>query len=35
MLYAAQGAQMLIYPGAFNMTTGPVHWELLQKARGT
>jgi omega-amidase len=19
--------------GAFNMTTGPVHWELLQKAR--
>ena len=33
MLYAAQGAQMLIYPGAFNMTTGPVHWELLQKAR--
>jgi omega-amidase len=25
--------QLLIYPGAFNMTTGPAHWELLQKAR--
>ena len=23
----------LIYPGAFNMTTGPAHWELLQRAR--
>ncbi|KAF8267859.1 carbon-nitrogen hydrolase [Lactarius quietus] len=25
--------QVLIYPGAFNMTTGPLHWELLQRAR--
>lgn len=24
---------VLIYPGAFNMTTGPAHWELLQRAR--
>jgi len=24
---------ILIYPGAFNMTTGPAHWELLQRAR--
>lgn len=24
---------MLIYPAAFNMTTGPMHWELLQRAR--
>ena len=24
---------LLVYPGAFNMTTGPVHWELLAKAR--
>jgi omega-amidase len=24
---------MLIYPGAFNLTTGPAHWELLQRAR--
>lgn len=23
----------LIYPGAFNLTTGPAHWELLQRAR--
>lgn len=26
---------MLIYPGAFNMTTGPRHWELLGRARAT
>ena len=32
-LYAARGAQLLVYPGAFNMTTGPEHWELLQRAR--
>lgn len=32
-LYASRGAQMIIYPGAFNMTTGPLHWELLAKAR--
>jgi omega-amidase len=25
--------KILIYPGAFNMTTGPAHWELLQRAR--
>jgi len=24
---------MLVYPGAFNMVTGPAHWELLQRAR--
>lgn len=24
---------MLIYPGAFNLSTGPAHWELLQRAR--
>ncbi|KAL2945152.1 Omega-amidase chloroplastic [Bienertia sinuspersici] len=32
-IYAARGAHMLCYPGAFNMTTGPLHWELLQRAR--
>jgi omega-amidase len=26
-------AKLLIYPGAFNMTTGPAHWELLIRAR--
>ena len=24
---------MLVYPGAFNMTTGPLHWSLLARAR--
>ncbi|CAA0838421.1 Omega-amidase-chloroplastic [Striga hermonthica] len=33
MIYAARGAQLICYPGAFNMTTGPLHWELLQRAR--
>ncbi|WAR21149.1 NIT2-like protein [Mya arenaria] len=32
-IYAKNGCKLLIYPGAFNMTTGPVHWELLQRAR--
>ena len=27
------GARILVYPGAFNMVTGPAHWELLQRAR--
>ena len=27
------GAQILFYPGAFNMTTGPAHWELTFRAR--
>jgi len=33
MLMRKRGARMLIYPGAFNMVTGPAHWELLQRAR--
>lgn len=24
---------MLVFPGAFNLTTGPAHWELLQRGR--
>lgn len=28
-----EGALVLFYPGAFNMTTGPAHWELLFKSR--
>lgn len=32
-LYTRKGCQLLVYPGAFNMTTGPAHWELLQRAR--
>lgn len=33
MLYARKGVQLIVYPGAFNMVTGPLHWELLQRAR--
>ena len=29
-----EGARMMLYPAAFNTTTGPHHWELLQRARG-
>lgn len=32
-LYRLKGCKILIYPGAFNMTTGPMHWELLQRGR--
>lgn len=32
-IYAKKGCKLLIYPGAFNMTTGPAHWELLTRAR--
>ena len=31
--YTRQGCQLLVYPGAFNMTTGPKHWELLVRGR--
>lgn len=27
------GAFAMIYPGAFNTTTGPLHWQLLARAR--
>jgi len=33
MISARQGCHVLIYPGAFNTTTGPLHWELLQRSR--
>ncbi|KAI6028292.1 carbon-nitrogen hydrolase [Pisolithus orientalis] len=33
MISARRGCHMLIYPGAFNLTTGPLHWSLLQRAR--
>lgn len=32
-LMALQGAKILAYPGAFNMTTGPAHWEILFRTR--
>lgn len=32
-LYGNRQCHVLLYPGAFNMTTGPAHWELLLRAR--
>jgi len=32
-LMTLKGASALIIPGAFNMTTGPAHWELTMRAR--
>ena len=28
-----KGAKAIIVPAAFNMTTGPAHWELLFRCR--
>ncbi|KAI1128815.1 carbon-nitrogen hydrolase [Nemania abortiva] len=33
MIAARRGAFALVYPGAFNLTTGPMHWRLLGQAR--
>jgi len=33
MLLRQAGCSMLFFPGAFNTTTGPAHWELLIRAR--
>lgn len=30
---ALEGAKIIFYPGAFNLTTGPAHWELLFRTR--
>ncbi len=32
-LMAVEGAEVIIFPGAFNMSTGPAHWELSFRAR--
>jgi omega-amidase len=32
-LMTLQGAQLIVVPGAFNLTTGPVHWEPLIQVR--
>ena len=32
-LYRKRDCNLLIYPAAFNLTTGPPHFELLQRAR--
>ncbi len=31
--YSLQGTSLLVYPGAFNTVTGPVHWQLTAQAR--
>ncbi len=33
LVAARRGAFALIYPGAFNTTTGPLHWRLQGQAR--
>lgn len=32
-LMSLQGAKVIIVPGAFNMVTGPAHWEILIRTR--
>lgn len=32
-IYQKKDCFMIFYPGAFNMTTGPLHWELLTRSR--
>ena len=32
-LMVERGAKVIIVPGAFNMTTGPAHWEILFRTR--
>lgn len=32
-IYRQENCDMVLYPGAFNMTTGPMHWELLLRGR--
>jgi len=32
-VYRDAGAHLIVYPGNFNLTTGPAHWELLQRGR--
>lgn len=32
-LMVTDGAEVMVFPGAFNMVTGPAHWELLMRTR--
>ncbi|MFP4016949.1 MAG: carbon-nitrogen hydrolase family protein [Halanaerobiales bacterium] len=32
-LLVDKGAEIIVVPGAFNMTTGPAHWEILFRTR--
>lgn len=33
LVLAQEECELLVVPGAFNMTTGPLHWELLARSR--
>ncbi|GAA5948153.1 hypothetical protein JCM3765_007131 [Sporobolomyces pararoseus] len=33
MIAARKGCIAMLYPAAFNLTTGPLHWDLLQRGR--
>ncbi|CAN6164696.1 unnamed protein product [Urochloa humidicola] len=33
MLYRSRGAHLICYPSAFNMSTGELLWDLMQKSR--
>jgi len=33
LLMAKKGCKLIVYPGCFNQTTGPLHWELLLRSR--
>ncbi|GAA5925467.1 putative hydrolase [Sporobolomyces koalae] len=33
MIAARKGCVAMLYPAAFNLTTGPLHWDLLQRSR--
>lgn len=33
VMATVHGCQMIVFPGAFNMTTGPAHWDLLLRSR--
>eukprot|EP01066_Platyproteum_vivax_P012913 Platyproteum_vivax@DN5873_c0_g1_i2.p1 len=35
MCMRKRGAKLLVYPGAFNATTGPMHWKVLVQGRAT
>ncbi|PJF18389.1 hypothetical protein PSACC_01801 [Paramicrosporidium saccamoebae] len=32
-ILASRGCNLMVFPSAFNTTTGPLHWHLLQRAR--
>lgn len=33
-LMALEGAKVILVSAAFNMTTGPAHWEIMLRSRG-